>query len=204
MERKLAAVACVFSCGIAAAEELEISALIWLALAGLVFFMGLAFLKTRPKCVWTALLVWIWLWGAFWYSLSMYPLEKYPDLAGEVGQGQGSILSYPRRGSYNQSFIIKVERLSVGNKELGGLPKLLISVPSGEEKADFRPGDRISFQGRLIRPTGSVNPGQFDYRRYLANQQIFYEVDCQPQDLTVIRPGQGLRTLAAQGRSKVA
>jgi len=203
MKYSLIWIAVAFITGIAAGGAINLPVSWGLALFGLASLLCLLLRLTCPRLVPALLLAAIGFWGAFWYTLSIFPAEKYQALAGEEVAGQGYILSYPKTGAYNISFIVRVEELTAKKGEINGLAKLLIKIPVTEE-TDFKPGDRVQFRGILSKPDRAGNPGQFDYRRYLANQQVFFQIRCQDYDCTLLSPGYGLRALAAKGRPRVA
>ncbi len=204
MKRYLLIVTASFILGIIAEELLRLPVLAWLALTGLalLFDLFLRHQRSGPKLIiiflCTALL------GAFWYSLSNLPGTLFRELAGKEAEGYGYVLSYPRQNAYSRTFIVKAEGLAADGLSIQGIDKLLIKIDWLPEAGALYPGDRISFRGTLALPKGPTNPGQFDYRRYLANQQVFYEISCRTGDFAVLSHGTGLRTLVARGRSQVA
>lgn len=204
MKRYLVLVTFVFMLGIVVGDVLRLTVAIWLVLTGLAFLLCTIFLVANREYVSLTLLTSVFLLGAFWYSLSILPADRYQHLAGREIQGQGYIQSYPRQGTYNRTFIVSLEKLSADGRAIEGLDKLLLNVTLGQGKSEFWPGDEVQFSGRLTIPNQATNPGQFDYRRYLANQQVFYEVRCSQGDCLVTNTGQGLRTIAAHGRARVA
>lgn len=203
MKRYLVLATSAFIMGIIAGDVLKLAVFPWLVLTGLAFLLcGIAIIISK-QYVPQALVVCVCLSGAFWYTLSIFPADKFQALAERNIQGEGYILSYPRQGTYNNSFVVNIEKLIVKDQVIVGLDKLLINIPMEQGLAQLWPGDRVQFRGHLTRPQGATNPGQFDYQRYLANQQVFFEVRCEPADFTVTKPGQGLRTMAAHGRAQV-
>jgi competence protein ComEC len=68
--------------------------------------------------------------------------------------------------------MLKIEKVYDEGGDQITCGKILLYTKKIEEK--FKYGDRIRVMARLERPSGKRNPGQFDYRTYLLNQNIFY------------------------------
>ena len=202
MRRNLLMITCFFCLGIVVNRYCPLHLAVWLVLAGAAFFVNLGLLFSRGRIHPAVFLLCVVLAGSFWHGLSRYPENIYQDMAGRAVEGEGTILSYPRTGEYNTAFTVGVLRLAADGKEMPGLEKLLIKVRSNRFTA--YPGNRISFRGELVLPGESRNPGEFNYREYLAHQGVFYEIRCSPDDLIVSEAKRSIRTLAARGREKVA
>ncbi len=203
MKRYLVLVTVAFILGIILEEFLWLPVWLWLLFFGLAFSTAkYCFFRCKEKYNYIILLS-LCLLGAVWYSLSMYPCLRFSPLIGQVIEGQGFIQTYPRQGSYQQSFTVKTELLTIEDKQIEGLNKLLVKVKWDSEPS-LKPGDLVSFRGVLRRPSGPTNPGQFDYQRYLANQQVFFELSCGPRDFKILKFGEGISSMAAIGRAKLA
>lgn len=64
-------------------------------------------------------------------------------------------------------------------------------------------GDRVQIVGRCSRPSGSRNPGGFDFRRYLRVSGIHVVVRCgEPEGIQLLEPGSGLRRLMSNVRAE--
>lgn len=203
MRRHLLLVVLSFAAGIAAEYCRPQNMALWLLLAGLSLIWGIYLIINGSRRQAAVLLAAVLFMGAFWLALALYPQGLYLDLTGQMAEGEGLIITYPRSGEFNLTFIVRVENLRVGETQLPGLEKLLLCIqPSpGQE---FYPGSRVSFRGELLLPREARNPGQFDYRRYLANQQVFYQVQCGAGQCRLLEKGRGLRSLAARGRQEVS
>lgn len=128
MKRYLVLVTIAFMLGIIGERILRLPVLSWLVLSGLAIFVTI-FCYCRKHCYNLPLiLLCLCLLGAAWYSLSNYPGLKFQPLVGQTIVGQGHILTYPQVGSYQQTFLVKVEHLTVGDKPVIGLNKLLIKA----------------------------------------------------------------------------
>ena len=66
-------------------------------------------------------------------------------------------------------------------------------------------GDRILVKGRLSRPEGPGNPGDFDYAAYLARNRVFSVLSAKAQDIAVLEKGRGnpIASLAYKVRGRI-
>jgi competence protein ComEC len=66
---------------------------------------------------------------------------------------------------------VRGERIYPGEASFPVSGNLLLTVRNG--RCDLRYGDRVRFISRLYLPRAATNPGAFDYRRFLALQEIW-------------------------------
>lgn len=201
MKRHLLKIICFFIIGIILSRLLPWTRRIWLFLAAAVFILQL--ISTFLKRIHTPLLLLFCaaLVGGLWYQLSLYPQGVYNYLEGQELRGKGIILTYPKQGQFYTTFIMKPESIRRRQVILSGIDKILVRIPN--TKQELLPGDIISYYGKLFVPSEARNPGEFDYREYLANQQIFYGVKCAAKNCTVVQRGNGLVTWSAKQRLKI-
>ena len=83
----------------------------------------------------------------------------------------GTIASEPRRLSGGWRFELKADRLLLPYPSPGDGRILVRSDVSATEP--LRYGQRVRLRGSLHRPPAAQNPGEFDYRAYLARQGVF-------------------------------
>ncbi|MDX9870849.1 MAG: DNA internalization-related competence protein ComEC/Rec2 [Clostridia bacterium] len=206
MRRRFLEAVIGFGAGIIAGRYFPVSLEIWAAAAccailltlGCYLFIKKYDLQGRGRAILLSAL----LLGAFWYALGQYPGALYPELAGQNVSGQGMIISYPKSSGYSLSFAVSVDKLQTGQTPLKNLKKLQLRVRT-KKTEDFMPGTVISFRGTAEIPSVARNPGGFDYRGYLANQGIFYQVDCAASDVCAIAESGGLRRMAAGARQRM-
>lgn len=203
--RFLEAVVC-FSLGVIAGRYLPLGLDGWAGLAGSAVLAALGLYlwanKHDPQGKGRAILLAAFLLGAFWYALGQYPGTLYPDLPGKSVAGRGMIISYPNNSGYSASFTLRVEKLRTGHNRLKNLEKLQLRVRT-QEADTFVPGTVISFAGTAEIPSGARNPGGFDYRGYLANQGIFYQVNCAEGSVRPLAESGGLWGIAAGARARI-
>lgn len=202
LQRRLLYLTVGFSAGIILGHSFQFNAGVWLLLIAAALLATGLFFMCRGRIHTAAILLCAILAGAFWYDLSLYPQRIYYDLSGSLVEGKGIVISYPKQTAFSLSFLIKAEELTAGERKLIGLEKLQVVVRGGDGNL-FLPGTRIIYRGELVLPSEPRNPGQFDYRKYLANQQVFYQLELSPKDV-LTEEGRGIRSLAARGRARVA
>lgn len=140
--------------------------------------------------------------GSFWFGLNQYPAYLYQELPGQETAGEGTIISYPRDGSYDCTFIVRIDKISDKNRAIHSLDKLLLKV-KGADSQKLLPGMTVRFSGVIKKPPGSRNPGDFNYCEYLANKGVFFQINCSQEDLHVLEKGGGLRKIIAERRYKI-
>lgn len=206
MERPVLLGSIFFIIGILLARFTATSLALWLMLDAVSFFMAVfCFLYKNNALNGAAsffLISCLILTGAFWYSLGRYPEGFYQEYEGMVVNGEGIVSSYPNTNEYGMTCLIKVERIMLQNKNLRNIQRVLLKTGKEMEQSLF-PGDKIIFRGEICRAPESRNPGQFNYREYLANQEIFYQVNCKNGEVKLAEKGQGIKTLAAKGRMRI-
>ncbi|MDT8449213.1 MAG: DNA internalization-related competence protein ComEC/Rec2 [Wenzhouxiangellaceae bacterium] len=130
-----------------------------LALAGVLAFLW------PPARVWAALpagMLWFLL-HALWFQHQAWPAAR----AGEVVEFAGRVVGLPdQRGG---RAVLEVRPVGAAHeKELPGRVLLRWYRP----REWFRPGETWRLRARLEPPHGRVNPGLFDYQRYLIARGI--------------------------------
>lgn len=201
-KRYLVLIVSFFVLGIAVGNAVKLGTEWWLYLAcgaALVNVFLLLCCGRLNSVAWPVFLV---LLGALWCSLSLLPAGYYDDYLEGFIHGEGMVVSYPRKGEYYTTFTLRTERVSADGQELPVYGKLKLKVSPAE---GFKAvcGTRIAFTGKLLKPEGKRNPGEFDYYGYLIKKGIFYEVKCAATACTVLEQSGGMRGFAAAGREKV-
>jgi len=68
-------------------------------------------------------------------------------------------------------FVLNVESIQSGQNSFSTMGRLRVTC-RGEISSEFRPGDRISFPGKIRAIRNFKNPGGFDFERYMAFSTI--------------------------------
>ncbi len=84
-----------------------------------------------------------------------------------------------RRDGRNR-YILIVDKIAFSKKTLSVIGKVLLYTKNIDTKFSY--GDRIRLHGQLRSPDKKRVPGQFDYRQYLAEQDIFHLFTLNPTD----------------------
>ncbi len=87
---------------------------------------------------------------------------------------EGRVVSMPRRGFRGASYELKVHRCRLGRSWRECRGRVRLYLYDGDEL--LAPGEMVRVSGKLGLPARALNPGQFDYRRYLANGGIHQEL----------------------------
>ena len=164
-----------FGLGIALGRTVDIAlepvavgcAMAWLC-AGLMLYRDV-------RCAGWALGVVVVLLGVLRYQVDT-ALSPLPHMLGIGVFGQRGVVSVriveePERGDDRVRFVVALEKMETDSAiyHLAGQALVTVKVPG------FRAGygDRVSLKGRLRRPHPARNPGAFDYRAFLAQQDIY-------------------------------
>ena len=89
-----------------------------------------------------------------------------------ISRVEGVITDYQYRKNHNNRYLLNIEKTYQGDTCFNACGKILIFTKKVEKKYNY--GDRIRANLSVDKPRGKSNPGQFDYRNYLENQNIFY------------------------------
>ena len=86
------------------------------------------------------------------------------------------VVDLPQKGPTTLKITTEVQEMEDedgGFRKVSG--KLLLMVKDSEKSSDLQPGDHLLLCCRPRLPSGSTNPGQFSYRRYLMCRGILYQ-----------------------------
>lgn len=97
---------------------------------------------------------------------------------------KGKIVSLPEKNEEKISFLLaseEINRLSLSPTKVQGSPstvlvqgKVLVNyIPPEDIPFPYEYGDKIEITGSLKLPQGAINPGSFDYRKYLVRKEIY-------------------------------
>ena len=86
-------------------------------------------------------------------------------ITGKIARGDPEINEDTGKSYFN----IQVNK--VNEKEYTGLVRITVLSVLPEESFNY--GDIVEIKGNLYKPKPALNPGEFDYRNYLANKKIY-------------------------------
>jgi len=116
-------------------------------------------------------------------QLSQFDLDSIQAITGIVEE-----VHY--RQNNRHTYIVKAISANINNSLKQVSNKILLSTIDITKR--FQYGDLIRFNGAIKKPPLQRNPGQFDYRAYLASQDIFYIVQIHLSDsITHLRSDAG-------------
>lgn len=140
--------------------------------------------------------------AAFWYQLNQNSIEDQTNLIGSEVSGKGVVLTYPNIGTNQTSFTIKSRGINCPDAQISGSHKLLVCIKDNLEQP-ILPGMEVHYKGKISLPGSMRNFGDFDYRAYLANQGVFYQLSCAQQDVFVVDAAGSIQTYFARVRIRV-
>jgi len=107
-------------------------------------------------------------------------------------------------GARRVGLTLEADNLQRGgiNYEVAGRVKVALTGESRRTKAaeiglpslragTLSYGDRILIKGKISRPRGPGNPGEFDYAKYLERNRIFSVLNAKAQDISILERGKG-------------
>ncbi|MDD5546579.1 MAG: DNA internalization-related competence protein ComEC/Rec2 [Candidatus Omnitrophica bacterium] len=111
-------------------------------------------------------------------------------------------------GGKKVTLTLEAERLEdqgIKYEVAGRIKVYLTGEPRRPETNTPSYGDRILVKGRLSRPAGPGNPGDFDYAAFLARNRVFSILSARAQDASIREKGKGnpVVSLAYMARGKI-
>lgn len=128
-------------------------------------------------------------------------------LAGQQATVEGAVIQEPDVRPDKVYYLVRVCRVKTASRTLAVDEPVQVTV-EGRDRV-YRYGDLLSLRGIILQPPTPGNPGQFDYRAYLARQGIGVTLLVQKADRDVQYLGpdpraNGLYRLAFMIRDKLA
>ena len=164
-----------FGIGIFLGRAVEMGLVTAAALSGLAFLCAAAGFYHKVRWAGWTLWVLVILLGALRYhidtALSPLPPLVALEVFGQRGVVTGRIVQEPERSDERVHFTIELEQVVTDSAIYHLSGQILVTVKDAYLPADY--GDRVSLRGRLQRPRAMRNPGAFDYRAFLAQQDIY-------------------------------
>lgn len=154
-------------------------------LIGLLLFSGgIAYLLFNKKARSDLLVLSvIALTALLYYNLVFGPFPR--DITGyEQYQLSGYVVNYPSYDGKRGSFILKTEE----PHPLRAKVQVFCNFDPGLNK-----GDKVQIKGKLTPPGPPGNPGEFDYRTYLARENIYYILNLDKEEnLRILQPNSNI------------
>lgn len=86
---------------------------------------------------------------------------------------EAKALDVPEHKQKAVSILAEVKKVWSGGKAHDITGKALINLPLSDRSAKLKYGDHFMVDGSLQTPRSPMNPGEFNYKRYLAYQQVY-------------------------------
>ncbi len=97
------------------------------------------------------------------------------------------VLEQPGQSGSGVSFLASVVGIHPDGEEshARGLlgHNVVVRIKQSSSTVSFEPGDTVSIRGTLSMPSPAMNPGEFDYRRYLFGKRVFCLFDADSAEL---------------------
>jgi len=126
---------------------------------------------------------------AFFIGIGLHFLHFQPNRANhyshllktEYNYVSGTVSKVLKSSAKNHKYEFEIQ--SINQKKAAG--KILI-YNKNDNPTQLKPGDLLLFESQLQSVPKNLNPYQFDYSNYLANQHIFHQVFLKPNDFKII------------------
>ncbi|TCS83772.1 DNA internalization-related competence protein ComEC/Rec2 [Tepidibacillus fermentans] len=178
----------VWAIGLLLGRDAEVS---WIKLMigillSLVFFLFSLYFYYRRSNLWFVFLLFTFLYAGFNYMLayqSQHQTQLPEDMVGKRLGIRGFLASEPVIDGKLVKFQVQPfsYQWQLQEKRIQTKEKLIVNLylkkETDQEKVrKWANGMGITFYGILEKPSPARNPGQFDYSRYLANQNVYWQI----------------------------
>lgn len=122
--------------------------------------------------------------GVLYFSLLTAPApEHLPEI--KPAQVEGIVKDYPRYDGKKTTFAIRTDSKNRYSRNIQVYCNFAVHLQKG---------DKVEIKGSLKQPARAGNPGEFDYRKYLAKNGIYYIFSVKEEkDLSISRPASGFQ-----------
>ena len=122
--------------------------------------------------------------GLLYFSLLTTPApEHLPEI--KPAQVEGIVKDYPRYDGKKTTFAIRTDSKNRYSRNLQVYCNFAVHLQKG---------DKVEIKGSLKQPARAGNPGEFDYRKYLAKNGIYYIFSVKEEkDLSIGRQASGFQ-----------
>ncbi|MCF6169823.1 MAG: competence protein ComEC family protein [Bacteroidales bacterium] len=160
---------------------LEHSFSVFAVLSGLMaVLLSLIFIQLRKRLSFK----WQWLQGLYiglTFALIGYLLinlqmeEGRTEIAGEEYEFCAELVNEPVQTQKSMKMLLAVRPVTGAGCQDKPL-QVLAYLAKDKASQELKYGDRFLFSGRITQPKAPMNPGEFDYKTYLARNGIYYSV----------------------------
>jgi competence protein ComEC len=172
-------------------KSLKLAAIITTVMLA-ISFIGTYMLNCRRWIIFTAIL--FFFAGSAVYTAATTAMERKTEgFIGEIICVNGFVDGLPETNEYGIRFPIKAKKITIyaNNESYDADFKVQVSI-SGITSTSIQYGDYIGIRGRMVKPSGSRNPGGFNNRLYLAQKGICAIINVSDSEsIEVIKAGSG-------------
>jgi competence protein ComEC len=179
----------LFAVGIIISPQLPLTWWLILGLAGLVVGF-LAAARNKRQLVSVAILLLAFVAGALRLSLVSVQPDQMASLNDRIVTVEGIVVREGESTFAGITYILATQRIGEAELQPASGQVLLRDLrPAGET---YFYGDLIRVRGKLVKPQGAANFGQFDYRAYLERRGIKYQLAVtSPEDIRRLGENRG-------------
>lgn len=192
LKRPLLVVACVYSLGILYSQFFNWKSIVIMLSAVLLTILLLTISKQKIYLI-ISLILLIFVFGACFSYLKIYYSSKgFEPFSDQTVNFLADVVSQPDIRDKKVNYTVVVKKIRYNNKNQDINSKALLSIYAVDSKPPvFNQGSQIEGTGKIILPSPARNTGGFNYKQYLASQNIYCTIKIMPDDIT------------AAGRSKL-
>lgn len=175
-----------------------------IAIGFLVFL--LYFLKAKKQLLPTTSFGISTVFLAFFIGMGLHFLHFQPNrenhyshlLQPENNYVSGTVSKVLKSSAKNHKYEFQIEL--VNQKKATGK---ILTYNKKDNPTQLHPGDLVLFEAQLQSVPKNLNPYQFDYANYLANQHIFHQVFLKPNDFKIIGKQSSFASFTHSAREKL-
>lgn len=136
---------------------------------------------------------WLFLLGILWIARELPAQQANYIQPAQAEYLIGVIADEPVYGDLRIRFPVTIRKQVQGNKERVAAGQIMLHIARSDTTADLNLsyGDKLLFPNALREFSEPYNPKQFNYKRYLAHKNIYYQAYLQPSAIRVLDDNQG-------------
>jgi len=181
----------LFILGLIVGFYFDISPSILFILISALFIAAILFLCVKVPLLNFVLIIGLILSGILSYELAtnVFPenhISRFADL-NETMNIVGHAAGFPHQKNERIELEVEIDSITVAGKHISTCGKALVRL----WRLDFRPGygDRVRLIGKIKGPRSERNPGEFNYKNFLAANGIYGIIDIsEPQNVILQNP----------------
>ncbi len=185
LKRPLLVIVCIYSLGILYGQFFNWKFII--IMSSLVLLTLFLLIKSKQKTyLLITLILLIFVFGACFSYLKIYYSSKcFEPFSDQTVNFSAEVVSQPDIRDKKVNYTVVVKKIRYNNKDQYINSQALLSVYAVDSKQlPFNQGSLVEGTGRIILPSPARNTGGFNYKQYLASQNIYCTIKTMPDDIT--------------------